>query len=145
MQRETENLVKHVVTAVLKNVDTGHVKTRWNACHALAHMLRSPHFPMGAASYTPHILKSLKTAIVSCKNFKVRIAAAGALAEVQSLNRLASNVVEQKRIAAELIETVSLALTKTDDLVGSQFGEFKYQDQLKDQLQTTLTTLTSLS
>jgi hypothetical protein len=112
-----ESLVKEIVHVILKNADTGAVKTRWNACHALAHLIKIPHFPLGMTSYTPSIITSLTNAIRTCKNFKVRIAAASALGEFQSQKQFGMNKTEQQFALTSTIVAVKEALNSIDDLV----------------------------
>ena len=130
---------------ILKNADTGQVKTRWNACHAMGHLLKTPGFPLGPTSYTPLILQSLSSAVLNCKNFKVRIAAASALGEIQNLDQFGMDRQDQVEAFNKTIESLKKALGTIDNLVDSRFGEFKYQDQLRDQLTLTLNRLASLS
>lgn len=120
------------------------LKSRWNACHALANLLHCSSFPIGQASYTPSVFKSLTNVIHTSKNFKVRIAAASALGEMKSLGQFGGDKAEQRQTLKLVVTSLQDALAKTDDLVDSNFGEFKYQDQLKEQLTLTLVKLQSL-
>jgi hypothetical protein len=82
--------------------------------------------------------------ILTSKNFKVRIAAASALGEMKSLGQFGGDKAEQRQTLNSVVSSLQDALAKTDDLVDSNFGEFKYQDQLKEQLTLTVERLQSL-
>ncbi len=71
--------------------------------------------------------------MLNSKNFKVRIAATAALGTVRR-SWFGINEKEQYKCINYILENMELAMTKTDDLVGSDFGEFKYQQQLREQV-----------
>ena len=41
------SLVLNAMDGLVKNIETGSLKTRWNACHATSNMLLNPNFPIG--------------------------------------------------------------------------------------------------
>lgn len=95
--------------------------------------MKSGHFPLRRASFTDLLLKSLQEAMISSKNFKVRIAATTALGAVKE-----SWFGQDKKVQTGsinfMLANLELAMTATDDLVGSDFGEFRYQQQLREQV-----------
>ncbi|RKO87800.1 armadillo-type protein, partial [Blyttiomyces helicus] len=122
--REAERFVKEIVGAVIKNVENGGVKARWNACYAITNMLRTPFFPMGRSTWTAPLLTSLCTA-VSCRNFKVRIAAAGALAAPT-----AREMYGTRENLRAVVRGVVDAFESIDEMGDVGFGEYKYREQL---------------
>lgn len=71
--------------------------------------------------------------MISSKNFKVRIAATSALGAVKE-SWFGQNSKLQSSSINSMLENLNLAMTATDDLMGSEFGEFRYQQQLKEQV-----------
>ncbi|KNC98329.1 uncharacterized protein SPPG_09399 [Spizellomyces punctatus DAOM BR117] len=139
--REAERLIKEIVLVVLKNVDSGSVKARWNACHALGNMLRTDAFPIGRASWTDAVYESLIGAVVTCKNFKVRISAAAAIAGPTTRDRYGTTELGASRNITKSMQAMVTGLENASNLDDAAFGEFKYGEQLSDQLQSTLTHL----
>ncbi|KAJ3047828.1 HEAT repeat-containing protein 6 [Rhizophlyctis rosea] len=134
LNKEAERLVKEVVLVVLKNVDSGTVKARWNACYALTNMLKHPHFPIGRTSWTNQVYESLLQAMKKCKNFKVRIGAAGALSVPGKVEMFGEPVGRGKSVLKGVMRGVVEAMEGVDDLEDVGFGEVKYREQLRDQL-----------
>ena len=98
---------------------------------------------MGSSSFTESILLSLQNAIKSCTNFKVRIAAALALNEVQPLDRFGETNQQRLDMLRQTILILKTSLKNLDESSVS-FDEFKYQDQLKKTLESTLVKLVNL-
>lgn len=71
--------------------------------------------------------------MISSKNFKVRIAATTALGAVKKSWFGPDTKLQADSIKA-MLANLELAMTSTDDLVGSDFGEFRYQQQLREQV-----------
>lgn len=71
--------------------------------------------------------------MISSKNFKVRIAATTALGAVRETWFGQDKKVQVDSINSMLAK-LELAMASTDDLVGSEFGEFRYQQQLREQV-----------
>ncbi|KAJ3149132.1 HEAT repeat-containing protein 6 [Geranomyces michiganensis] len=129
--RETGRLMKDVLNVVLKNIESGTVKTRWNACHALQNILATPAFPLSAAG-PARVFGTLTRSLLTCKNFKVRISAAAALTgptQKASFGNLAT-------VKAAMAACVTAA-EGVEDLGGAEFGEFRYREQLAKQLKAT--------
>ncbi|ORY00264.1 ARM repeat-containing protein [Basidiobolus meristosporus CBS 931.73] len=139
MEREVGNLLNEMVNIVVKNINSGSAKTRWNACHATANFLRNPWFPIGQTHWTETVYDALLKSIQECRNFKVRIHACLALALPDSREKY-STTAQYKRIVATLVH----ALENVHDMNNTDFSEFKYQRQLASQLRTTLIHLLSL-
>ncbi|KAI9011420.1 hypothetical protein BC832DRAFT_550660 [Gaertneriomyces semiglobifer] len=133
---ERERAIKNAVEAVLKNVDSGSVKTRWNSCHALTNMLRVTGFPIGTASYTASVYNALTKALNS-KNFKVRISAAAALAAPKTLTCYGRDEQDATTRIVNLIEVLARGWESVDDLAEVKFGEVKHRESLRHQLDTT--------
>ncbi|CEG82256.1 hypothetical protein RMATCC62417_16357 [Rhizopus microsporus] len=41
------SLVSHAMDGLVKNIESGSLKTRWNACHAVSNVFLNPYFPIG--------------------------------------------------------------------------------------------------
>ncbi|KAM3582483.1 hypothetical protein VKS41_005129 [Umbelopsis sp. WA50703] len=128
-----------IMAAVTKNIESGTLKARWNACHAAGNILRNTAFPIGrnngtgtrwTAPFYEALLKSLK----QCKNFKVRIHACSALGVPIRLAQFGDQQMFDKVLstAQECFENIDLDL---DDI---SFMEMRYKEQLKGQLEITL-------
>ncbi|KAI8348267.1 armadillo-type protein [Blakeslea trispora] len=124
-------LVKHAVLGVIKHIETGSLKTRWNACYAASNMLQNLHFPIGFVEkegglypWTHSLYSALIHALTDCKNFKVRINACLALTaaqrEIQYGDKLAV-------IAKSIIDAWDHCQTNT------AYKEIKYKQQLEQQ------------
>ncbi|KAI8905299.1 armadillo-type protein [Powellomyces hirtus] len=138
LAREATRLMKDVIAVILRNVETGTVKTRWNACHALHNILSTPHFPIPALTSSP-LYATLTKSLLTCKNYKVRISAAAAFAAPRHKSAY-GNLDTVKAI----MKACLVARETVDDLSDAKFGEFKYREQLAEQLRTTFMHLYTL-
>ncbi|KAI8330801.1 armadillo-type protein [Choanephora cucurbitarum] len=125
-------LVKHAVLGVMKHIETGSLKTRWNACYAVSNMLQNPHFPIGFVeqegglySWTHSLYNALIHALVDCKNFKVRINACLALTAAK---REAQYGDKLPVIAKSILDAYDNCQTNT------AHKEMKYKQQLEQQV-----------
>nr|XP_006815814.1 PREDICTED: HEAT repeat-containing protein 6-like [Saccoglossus kowalevskii] len=73
-------LVEQSVQALVKNVIGGTMKVRWNACYAVGNMFKNADLPVGSSTWTSDVYDALLGVVADCKNFKVRINAALAIA-----------------------------------------------------------------
>ncbi|XP_072164191.1 HEAT repeat-containing protein 6-like [Diadema setosum] len=130
-------LIEKAVHALLKNINGGAVKVRWNACYALGNLFRNPHLGLGTAQWGSEVYRSLTKVISECKNFKVRIN--GALALSIPLKRADYGHADQ-------YVSVWSCLVKALGVIGevSDISELKYRDTLKDQLCQTILHLSLL-
>jgi hypothetical protein len=123
--------VDEIVQSVCSNVKSGPFKVRWNACHTLGKMFQNPHFPMGQASWTQDTLMTLAEAISQTRNYKVRIHACSALCALQQRVQLGN-----QQCYVHIVQTITTALASVDSMEHTVFSEFKYVEQLKEQLIT---------
>ncbi|TDH04887.1 hypothetical protein EPR50_G00137710 [Perca flavescens] len=73
--------LEDAVLALVKTVQSeATMKVRWNACYALGNAFRNPALPLDSAPWSCDAFSSLCHVVTSCKNFKVRIKSAAALA-----------------------------------------------------------------
>ncbi|KAM8900437.1 HEAT repeat-containing protein 6 isoform 2-T2 [Spinachia spinachia] len=73
--------LEDAVLALVKTVQSeATMKVRWNACYALGNAFRNPALPLDSAPWSCDAFSSLCHVVSSCKNFKVRIKSAAALA-----------------------------------------------------------------
>ncbi|RUS23174.1 armadillo-type protein [Endogone sp. FLAS-F59071] len=152
ISRDNGLLMKEVVVGLIKNIDAGSLKVRWNACHAASNMLLNPDLPLGMiphpatgqmylAPWTVPLYDSLLKSLRQCKNFKVRINAALALASPPRRGNFGD-----ARMYARIVETVVEAIEHVDDVAeGTSFVEMKYVEQYSEQLVATLTHLDKLA
>nr|XP_054773307.1 HEAT repeat-containing protein 6-like [Lytechinus pictus] len=126
-----QSLIEKAVMALLKNINGGAVKVRWNACYALGNMFRNTSLGLGTASWGSDVYRSLIKVITECKNFKVRIN--GALALSIPSKRLDYGSVDQ-------FTEVWSCLVQAMAVIGqvSEISELKYRDTLRDQLCQTI-------
>nr|XP_015222818.1 PREDICTED: HEAT repeat-containing protein 6 [Lepisosteus oculatus] len=103
------------------------MKVRWNACYALGNAFRNPALPLGTAPWTSDAYSALTGVVKSCKNFKVRIKSAMALAVPGSRERYGSD--EQ---FGEVWAALALALERSEDT--EDFLEYRYCASLRAQL-----------
>ncbi|KAK9764502.1 hypothetical protein K7432_007922 [Basidiobolus ranarum] len=129
IEREVGNLLNEAVNIVVKNINSGSAKTRWNACHATANFLRNPWFPIGKTHWTETVYDALLQSIQECRNFKVRIHACLALALPNSREKYYTSSLYKR-----IIETLVNALENVHDMNNTAFSEYKYQNQLESQV-----------
>ncbi|XP_063056689.1 HEAT repeat-containing protein 6 [Engraulis encrasicolus] len=107
------------------------MKVRWNACYALGNAFKNSALPLGTASWAAKAYTALSCAVVSCKNFKVRIKSAAALAMPSSRAQYG----DACQFAQVWTATVTALENSTE---GADFLEFRYHTSLCDQLCQTL-------
>jgi len=121
-------VVHQSVEMLVKNITTGNnMKVRWNACYAIGNLFRNPAIPFIKSDWLVKVMKGLTFAIKNCKNFKVRINAAIALI-VPSTRYFYGSPEEFASLLEDLI--VGLEMAQQID----SFSEYRYQDNLVDQL-----------
>ncbi|XP_028392050.1 HEAT repeat-containing protein 6-like isoform X2 [Dendronephthya gigantea] len=141
-----ENVEKQVFLAAVekkfevlsKCILNGQMKTRWNACYAAGNVYSNLSLPNGQTSASIQMQDALLFVVNSCKNFKVRINAVNALA-VPSLRGCYGDEIQFAKVWRCLVETLSI----TKDI--SDFSEFKYRDNLREQICKTICHLVSLT
>ena len=69
-----------------------------------------------------------------CKNFKVRIGAAGALSAPGKVEMFGEPVRRGRGVLKGVMKGIVEAMDGVDDLEDVGFGEVKYREQLKDQV-----------
>ncbi|KAI8082570.1 armadillo-type protein [Gilbertella persicaria] len=123
-------LVKQAVHGLIKHIESGLLKTRWNACHATSNMLSNPFFPIGYIEggglypWTHTLYTALMHALVACKNFKVRINACRALTAPEKQIQYGDKL---DVIIQSMIEAWDICQQHTD------CKEMKYKQQLEQQ------------
>ncbi|KAG0177249.1 HEAT repeat-containing protein 6 [Apophysomyces sp. BC1021] len=131
-------LIRNALTGLIKNIETGSLKTRWNACHAASNMLQNPDFPIGYMEdgdvfpWTSALYIALCQSLTQCKNFKVRINACLALSTPSHRDRYGD-----PSQFGMIINAIKDAWTACDS-EETEFQENRYKEQLKDQLVTAL-------
>ncbi|XP_036766926.2 HEAT repeat-containing protein 6 isoform X2 [Manis pentadactyla] len=103
------------------------MKVRWNACYAMGNVFKNPALPLGTAPWTSQAYNALTSVVTSCKNFKVRIRSATALA-VPGKREHYGSVGQYAQIWNALVT----ALQKSEDT--TDFLEFKYCTSLRTQI-----------
>lgn len=116
--------------AMIKNIESGTLKARWNACHAAGNILRNPNFPIGSNRWTVPFYEALLKSLRQCKNFKVRIHACAALGSSTRRSQYGTEAMYHK-----VVKTVKECLKDIDqDLPDISFMEMRYMEQLKEQV-----------
>ncbi|KAF9175295.1 HEAT repeat-containing protein 6 [Mortierella sp. AD010] len=142
LERERHSLVKDAVYALIKHMEQGSLKGRWNACYAMQNVLLNPHFPIGSTAGTSYALDSnmvswtrdvygaLLQAIQQSKNFKVRINACAALAVPKTRAKYGDQAMVRK-----MIQVLMAAVQNLDEeQVEHAYGEFQYRGQFESKL-----------
>ncbi|XP_033102281.1 HEAT repeat-containing protein 6-like [Anneissia japonica] len=130
------SLVDRTMYALIKNIRSGAMKVRWNACYAISNAFKNSHLDIGSASWTNDLYKAISNIILDCKNFKVRIN--GALALCSPMTRHCYG--NQKQFT-DLVTCVVEGLEKSGKVEAA--SELKYRETLTHQLCQTLCHLCS--
>nr|KAG5700369.1 hypothetical protein BaRGS_029621 [Batillaria attramentaria] len=115
------------VKVVIKTMNSGPMKVRWNSCYAIANMFRNPLLLSGEAPWLSDVLTALCQVVKDCKNFKVRINAALALS-IPAERRHYGDVRLYVKVWTSLVDALQTAEEITD------FAEFRYRDSLTEQV-----------
>ncbi|KAG9065720.1 HEAT repeat-containing protein 6 [Linnemannia hyalina] len=142
LERERHSLVKEAVYALIKHMEQGSLKGRWNACYAMQNALLNPDFPIGSTAGTSYALDSdmvswtkdvycaLLQAIQQSKNFKVRINACAALTVPKTRAKFGDQA-----LFRNIVQVLMNAVQNLDNEQGQhEFGEFQYRGQLETKL-----------
>ncbi|XP_068457508.1 HEAT repeat-containing protein 6 [Clinocottus analis] len=131
--------LEDAVLALVKTVQSeATMKVRWNACYALGNAFRNPALPLDSAPWSSDAFSSLCHVVGSCKNFKVRIKSAAALAI--PTNRRSYG--DSKRFSCVWC-SLAKALENSEDT--NDFFEYRYSDSLRHTLSQALLHLLSVS
>ncbi|KAG0200139.1 HEAT repeat-containing protein 6 [Mortierella sp. NVP41] len=153
LERERNSLVKEAVYALIKHMEQGSLKGRWNACYAMQNALLNPAFPIGSTagtsyapdsdmvSWTKDVYGALLQAIQQSKNFKVRINACAALAVPKTRAKFGDQA-----LFRNIVQVLMTAVQNLDNEQGQhEFGEFQYRGQLETKLLRCLDHLLQIS
>ncbi|RVE63858.1 hypothetical protein OJAV_G00140570 [Oryzias javanicus] len=131
--------LEEAFVALVKTVQSeATMKVRWNACYALGNAFRNPALPLKSAAWTHDAFSALCHAVTSCKNFKVRIESAAALA-VPTHRDCYGNPKQFMCVWRSL----ATALEHSEDT--NDFLEYRYSASLRHKLSQALLHLLSLS
>ncbi|XP_033490811.1 HEAT repeat-containing protein 6 [Epinephelus lanceolatus] len=131
--------LEEAVHALVKTVQSeATMKVRWNACYALGNAFRNPALPLDSASWSCDAFSSLCHVVTSCKNFKVRIKSAAALAV--PTNRACYG--DTERFSC-VWRSLAAALENSEDT--NDFLEYRYSASLRHTLSQALLHLLSVS
>ncbi|XP_042355833.1 HEAT repeat-containing protein 6 [Plectropomus leopardus] len=134
-QRPLEDAVRALVKTVQSEAT---MKVRWNACYALGNAFRNPALPLDSASWSCDAFSSLCHVVTSCKNFKVRIKSAAALAVPATRGCYG----DTKRFSC-VWRSLATALENSEDT--NDFLEYRYSTSLRHTLSQALLHLLSVS
>uniref|UniRef100_A0AAQ4Q5E5 HEAT repeat-containing protein 6 n=1 Tax=Gasterosteus aculeatus aculeatus TaxID=481459 RepID=A0AAQ4Q5E5_GASAC len=131
--------LEDAVLALVKTVQSeATMKVRWNACYALGNAFRNPALPLDSAPWSCDAFSSLCHVVSSCKNFKVRIKSAAALAI--PANRGCYG--DPERFIC-VWRSLAKALENSEDT--NDFFEYRYSASLRHTLSHALLHLLSVS
>ncbi|XP_043995712.1 HEAT repeat-containing protein 6 [Gambusia affinis] len=133
-QRPLEDAVRALVKTVQSEAA---MKVRWNACYALGNAFRNSSLPLETAPWSQDAFSALCQVVTSCKNFKVRIKSAAALA----VPAQRSCYGDTKRFSC-VWRSLATALENSEDAV--DFLEYRYSASLRHTLSGALLHLLSL-
>ncbi|XP_076434572.1 HEAT repeat-containing protein 6-like isoform X2 [Babylonia areolata] len=119
--------VSNSVKVIIKTMNSGPMKVRWNSCYAMANMMRNPLLFTSQPAWLDSVLTALAQVVKDCKNFKVRINAALALS-VPGHRCHYGQVALYVMVWRSLVE----ALKTADDI--TDFAEFRYKESLTEQV-----------
>ncbi|KAL5016169.1 hypothetical protein ScPMuIL_005758 [Solemya velum] len=125
------------IKALVKNIGTGLMKVRWNACYAVSNIFRNSRLPYQTSTWTKDVLTTLCSVVKDCKNFKVRINAALALS-IPSQRGIYGNTQGFLYVWNSLIGGLKALEDNTD------FSDYRYRDSLSDQICVALLHLVSM-
>ncbi|KAF3706531.1 HEAT repeat-containing protein 6 [Channa argus] len=134
-QRPLEDAVRALVKTVQSEAS---MKVRWNACYALGNAFRNPALPLDSAPWSCEAFSALCHVVTSCKNFKVRIKSAAALAVPAHRGCYGST----KRFSC-VWDSLATALENSEDT--NDFLEYRYSASLRHTLSQALLHLLSVS
>ncbi|ESO95312.1 hypothetical protein LOTGIDRAFT_116900 [Lottia gigantea] len=117
--------VQNSVDTLVKNILTGTMKVRWNACYAISNMFKNDGLPHGSVNWTPDVINALCSVVKDCKNFKVRINAGLALSSLKERGSYGGKF-------NYVMESLIIALKTSEDI--TDFAEYKYRDNLTEQI-----------
>ncbi|CAN9501359.1 unnamed protein product [Ophioblennius macclurei] len=131
--------LEDAVLALAKTVQSeAMMKVRWNACYALGNAFGNPALPLDSAPWSHDAFTALCNVVTSCKNFKVRIKSAAALA-VPAHRRCYGDAERFSRVWRSL----ATALENSEDT--NDFLEFRYSASLRHTLSKALLHLLGVS
>uniref|UniRef100_A0AAX7TSW6 HEAT repeat-containing protein 6 n=1 Tax=Astatotilapia calliptera TaxID=8154 RepID=A0AAX7TSW6_ASTCA len=131
--------LEDAVRALVKTVQSeATMKVRWNACYALGNAFRNPALPLGKSAWSHEAFSALCHVVTSCKNFKVRIKSAAALA-VPAHRGCYGDTERFTRVWCSL----ATALENSEDT--NDFLEYRYSASLRHTLSQALLHLLSVS
>ncbi|KAF7665262.1 hypothetical protein LDENG_00141990 [Lucifuga dentata] len=134
-QRPLEDAVRALVKTIQSEAL---MKVLWNACYALGNAFRNPALPLDSAPWSADAFSALCHVVISCKNFKVRIKSAAALA-VPAQRRCYGDT---QRFGC-VWNSLAKALENSEET--NNFLEYKYSSSLRHTLAQALLHLLSLS
>jgi hypothetical protein len=135
--QEYNELASSVFETLMQHTTEGSVKVRWNACYALGnafHNRAMHHVTLSLTSkhgipFSERIAGSLAHVLCSATNFKVRINAASALAQLQSRDAYGRQLGAVWRAVVEATVTID---------ANQDPASYQYKNTLQDQLLATL-------
>ncbi|XP_070838818.1 HEAT repeat-containing protein 6 [Chaetodon trifascialis] len=134
-QRPLEDAIRALVKTVQSEAT---MKVRWNACYALGNAFRNPALPLESALWSQDAFSSLCHVVTSCKNFKVRIKSAAALAVPSHRSCYG----DAERFSC-VWRSLATALENSEDT--NDFLEYRYSASLRHTLSQALLHLLSVS
>ncbi|XP_070700331.1 HEAT repeat-containing protein 6 [Pempheris klunzingeri] len=134
-QRPLEDAVRALVKTVQSEAI---MKVRWNACYALGNAFRNPALPLDSAPWSHDAFSALCHVVTSCKNFKVRIKSAAALAVPTHRGCYGDTL----RFSC-VWHSLATALENSEDT--NDFLEYRYSASLRHTLSQALLHLLSVS
>ncbi|XP_060065028.1 HEAT repeat-containing protein 6-like [Ylistrum balloti] len=130
--------VEEGVKALVKNISSGTMKVRWNACYAVSNLFKNTLLNQASTEWMRDIILALCGVVRDCKNFKVRINAALALGSPGDRDQY-GDITLFLSVWEALIQSLQTAEEITD------FAEYKYRGNLNNQICTTVLHLVTVT
>ena len=129
---QSNHLLSKVVFVLLKTIQSGSFKVRWNGCHCITNMLSNPNFPLGQnIPYTKDLIETLSKVTLNSMNFKVKTSALLALSAPKKLsdyshsdqtgNTTILEILKSIKNSLETIEGVNTKSTYEEQKLASNF------------------------
>ncbi|OWF39764.1 HEAT repeat-containing protein 6-like [Mizuhopecten yessoensis] len=130
--------VEEGVKALVKNISSGTMKVRWNACYAVSNLFKNSLLNQASTEWMKDIILALCAVVRDCKNFKVRINAALALGSPPDRDQYGT-----VDLFISVWEALIRGLETAEEI--TDFTEYKYRGNLNNQICTTIIHLVTMT
>ncbi|KAJ3122497.1 HEAT repeat-containing protein 6 [Nowakowskiella sp. JEL0407] len=133
----TPDLTSQIAQTILKNIESGSDKLRWNSCYAIGNILSNNSLPVTDALFTQLCILQYCSASSALANAKAEHFGSSEELKDTGLSQCATNVKRGIEVLVNMINNI-------DNLEETQFSEVKYKEQLSNQLRKTISYIFNL-